>query len=103
MELELNEDTFDEHQAILIGEIIEKIKSNLEEAGLEGENLKKITGNIAFSIATTLDNSSTTEFEGTIVKPYVTFLSSENNIMHCGDFSYMHEYVFGILDEVFGN
>ena len=101
MELGQNETTFDEHQSILIGEIIERIKSSLEKAGVTGENLKSLTGDIAFKIATTLDNSSKTEFEGVVVNPYLTFQTNENELIHCGGNSYMHEYVFGVLDEVF--
>lgn len=71
MELKLDSETFDEHQMILIGEIIERTKNNLEDAGIKGEQLKEVVGNIAFSIATTLDNSSTTEFDGVVVNPYL--------------------------------
>lgn len=102
MELKLEADKFDEHQAIFIGEIIERIKSNLEEAGLKGESLKEITGNIAFSVATVIDNSAGIEFDGIEVNPYLTFQSGESEIIHCGGNSFTHEYVFGVLDEVFG-
>jgi hypothetical protein len=102
IELKLDADKFDEHQAIFIGEIIEQIKGKLEEAGLIGEKLKEVTGNIAFSIACTIDDTAGIEFDGIEVNPYLTFLASENELMHCGGNSFTHEYVFGVLDEVFG-
>ncbi|MDO6765347.1 hypothetical protein [Agarivorans sp. 1_MG-2023] len=101
MELKLNAESFDEHQMILIGEIIDRVKSDLKLAGVKDEQLKEMVGNIAFSIATTLDNSSTTEFDGVVVNPYLVFQTQDNELTHCGGNSYMHEYVFGILDEVF--
>lgn len=103
MELKLDADKFDEHQAIFIGEIIEQIKAKLEEAGLAGEKLKEVTGNIAFSIACTIDDTASIEFEGVEVNPFLTFLASENELMYCGGNSFTHEYVFGVLDEVFGD
>jgi hypothetical protein len=102
MKLILDGDKFDEHQAIFIGAIIEQIKRHLEEAGLEGAKLKEVTGNIAFSIACTIDDTAGIEYGGTEVNPYLTFLHGDDEIMHCGGNSYTHEYVFGILDEVFG-
>ena len=101
MNLILDDDKFDEQQPIFIGDIIEKIKFSLKEAGLSGEELKKVTGNIAFGIACSIDNSSSIEFEGMEVVPYLTFQSGENEIIHCGETSYTHEYVFGGLDEIF--
>jgi len=103
MELKLDADKFDEHQAIFIGEIIEQIKGKLEDAGLTGEKLKEVTGNIAFGIACTIDDTAGIEFDGIEVNPYLTFLAGENELMHCGGNSFTHEYVFGVLDEVFGD
>jgi hypothetical protein len=101
MELKLKADKYDEHQVIFIGDIIEKIKANLEEAGLTGEKLKELTGNIAFSIACTIDDTAGIEFDGIEVNPNLTFVDGENELIHCGGNSYTHEYVFGVLDEIF--
>jgi len=101
MELKLKGDKFDEHQVIFIGDIIEKVKANLEEAGLAGEKLKELTGNIAFSVACTIDDTAGIEFDGIEVNPYLTFMDGENELIHCGGNSYTHEYVFGVLNEIF--
>jgi hypothetical protein len=58
MELKLDSDKFDQHQTIFIGEIIEQIKRHLIEAGLEGDRLKELTGDIAFSVACTIDDTA---------------------------------------------
>ncbi|WP_019142761.1 hypothetical protein [Noviherbaspirillum massiliense] len=102
MNLILDEDKFDEHQAILAGELIEQIKRHLEEAGLEGDKLKELTGRIAFSVACVIDGASPIEWEGTEVHPYLTFRSGDDEIMHWNDSSSIHEYVFGTLDDIFG-
>lgn len=102
MDLKLDTDRFDEHQAIFIGEIIEQIKAKLEDAGLAGEKLREVTGNIAFGVACAIDDTAAIKFDGTEVHPYLTFLRGDNELIHCGGSSFTHEYVFGVLDEIFG-
>ncbi|MBL4796174.1 MAG: hypothetical protein JKY50_02035 [Oleispira sp.] len=99
--LKLDADEHDDQQAIFIGAIIEDVKSKLETSGLKGEALKELTGNISFGIATLIDNSSSIEFEDKEVVPVLTFLEGDSELIHCGGNSFTHEYVFGVLDEVF--
>ena len=99
--LKLDADDYDDQQAKFIGAIIEDVKAKLEETGLKGDQLKDLTGNISFGIATLIDNSASIEFENKEVVPVLTFLEGENQLIHCGGNSYTHEYVFGVLDEVF--
>lgn len=101
MELKLDRDKFDEQQSIFIGEIVEKIRIKVHEAGLKGEALEALTASIAFSIATTIDDTSGIEFNGIEVKPYLTFRTSENELVHCGENSYTYEYVNGALRSLF--
>jgi hypothetical protein len=102
LNLKLNADEYDEQQVILIGSIIEDVKARLEEDGIKGEQLKKLVSNISFGIATLIDNSASIEFEGKEIFPQLTFyLEDEDNLIHCDGNSYMHEYVFGIVDEIF--
>lgn len=96
-----NADEYDEQQAIFIGAIIEDVKSKLEEAGIKGSQLKELTGNISFGIATLIDNSTSIEFEGKEIFPLLTFIENDDELIHCGGNSYTHEYVFGVLDEIF--
>jgi hypothetical protein len=101
MELKLDAEQFDTHQAIFIREIVEKIRIKIQEAGLQGEALQTLTANIAFSIASTIDDTSGIEADGIAVKPYLTFRTSENAITHCGENSFTYEHVFGILRDLF--
>lgn len=99
--LKLDSDEYDDQQAFFIGAIIEDVKTKLEVAGIKGEALKDLTGNISFGIATLIDNSSSIEFDGKEIVPVLTFLDGGKELIHCGGNSYTHEYVFGVLDEIF--
>jgi len=101
MQLKLDPDRFDELQAIFIGEVIDKIRFKLEEAGVKGLNLEEITASIAFSIASTIDDTSDIEANGVEVHPYVTFRDKDDNLIHSGDNSYTYDFVRGALKERF--
>jgi hypothetical protein len=103
MQLKIDADTFDHHQKLFVREIIEQIRFKLITAGYEGERLKEVTGEIAFSVASTIDDTAGIEFEGTEVRPYITFRDEEDQLLHCGENSYMHEYVASLMDELFTN
>ncbi|MFU8837817.1 MAG: hypothetical protein ACNA75_05890 [Thiohalomonadaceae bacterium] len=101
MQLKIDTETFDQHQQILVRELVEQIRLKLVEAGLSGEMLKDATGNIAFSVASTIDDTAMIEVDGIAVRPYLTFVSGEDELMHCGENSYAHEYVAEIIGQVF--
>jgi hypothetical protein len=102
MQLKIDAETFDQHQQILMREIVEQIRLKLVEAGLSGEQLKDATGNIAFSVASTIDDTAMIQIDGIAVRPYLTFVSGEDELIHCGENSYAHEYVAEIIGQVFG-
>ena len=101
MQLKLNPDKFDELQAIFIGEVTDKVRIKLEEAGLKGLEMEEITANIAFSIASTIDDTSGIEANGVEVHPYLTFRDEDDNLIHSGDNSYTYEFVRGALKKLF--
>ena len=102
LKLNLNAEEYDEQQVIFIRAIIEDVKSRLEETGISGNQLKDLVGNISFGIATLIDNSASVEFEEKEIFPQLAFYLEDNDeLVHCGGNSYMHEYVFGLLDELF--
>ncbi len=101
MQLELDVDKFEQYQQILIREVIEQIRFKLVAAGYSGDNLKEVTGEIAFSVASTFDDMAKIEFEGTEIKPYLTFKTDDDQLIHCGENSYMNEFVAGLMNEVF--
>ncbi|MGD2116827.1 MAG: hypothetical protein PVG66_00565 [Chromatiales bacterium] len=101
MELKLDAEKYDEFQEIFIAEIIETIMVKLVESGLEGIKLEETTANLAFSIASILDDTTEIESDGVQVKPYLTFRASEDEIVHCGENSYTYEFVIGVLKKLF--
>ena len=101
MQLKLNPDRFDELQVLFIREVIDKIRIKLEEAGLKGLEMEEITANIAFSIASTIDDTSGIEVDGVEVHPYLTFRDEDDNLIHSGDNSYTYDFVAGALKKLF--
>ena len=101
MQLKLNPDDFDELQSLFIAEIIDKIRIKLVEAGLKGLEMEEITAAIAFSIASTIDDTSNIEVDGVEVHPYLTFRDKDDNLIHSGENSYTYDYVLGELKKLF--
>ncbi len=100
MQLNLDPTLFEEQQAILVRELVQSIRVKLQEAGLSGVNLDDVTASIAFSVASTIDDTSAIEVEGTEVHPYLTFRTSDNELVHCGENSYAHEFVYEVLEKM---
>ena len=100
MQLKLDPTVFEEQQAILVRELVQSIRVKLQEAGLSGSKLDDVTASIAFSVASTIDDTSAIEVEGTEVHPYLTFRTSDNELVHCGENSYTHEFVYEILEKM---
>ncbi|MCB1773296.1 MAG: hypothetical protein KDI88_06735 [Gammaproteobacteria bacterium] len=101
MQLTTNIDKFDELQALFIREICDKVRIKLEEAGIKGLEMEEITASIAFSIASTIDDTSGVEVDGVEVHPYLTFRDDDDNLVHSGDNSYIYEFVPGALKKLF--
>jgi len=101
MELKLDTEKFDELQLILIEEIVQKIKIKLMEGGVTGEQLQDLTGEIAFSIASAIDDTAAIESEGVEVRPYLTFRGNNNEIIHCGENSFTQGDVYSMVKKLF--
>ena len=97
MQLNLDPTLFDEQQFTLVRELVQSIRVKLQEAGLSGEKLEETTASIAFSVASTIDDTSAIELEGKEVHPYLTFRTSDDELTHCGENSYTHEFVYEVL------
>lgn len=102
MQLTTDTDKFEAYQKILIREMIEQIRFKLAASGISGDQLREITGEIAFSVASTIDDMAKIEFEGTEIKPYLTFRTDEAQLIDCGENSYMNEFIASLMNEVFG-
>ena len=103
MELELNPKQFEQHQAIFVEELVTAIMVKLVEAGLEGEKMEQLTAEIGFSIASIIDDTTNIESDGVEVRPYLTFRTDDEKIVHCGENAYSHEHVFSVLKKRFGS
>ena len=103
MQLKLDVAHYDDLQEKLIREIIEQIRFKLVQAGYSGDNLKDVTGEIAFSVASTIDDTAGVVADGVEVKPFLTFVSEDDELVHCGENSCMHELVAGLMEEVFSD
>lgn len=101
MDLKLDTETYDEHQKIFTEELIRSVAAKLVEGGLEGLQMENLTAEIAFSIASILDDTTHIESDGVRVQPYLTFRASDDEIMHCGENAYTYELVTPILNKVF--
>lgn len=102
MEPVLDVDKYEAFQERFVREIIEQIRLKLVKAGISGNDLKDLTLEVAFSVASTIDDTAAIESEGDEVHPYLTFLANENQIIHCGENSFTHEFVTSELEKVFG-
>ena len=101
MKLKVNTSKFEEHQAIFISEIVEKIKIKLQEASVDPDKLEDLTASIALSVAGTIDDTAGIEVDGAEVHPYLTFRANDDEIIHCGENSYTYEYVYSAMKRLF--
>ena len=102
MKLRADPESYLKQQEIFTGEMIARIADIVEAAGIQGEQLKELTGKLAFEVACMIDDVSGIEFDGIEANPYLTFLSKDNEIIHLGGNSTSHEMVYGILNAMFG-
>jgi len=101
MKLTLATTEFDQQQAIFTGEIVERIKIKLQEAGVDQEKLEDLTASIALSIAGVIDDLAGIEVNGVEVHPYLTFRTNDETLIHCGENSYSYEQVHGAMKKLF--
>lgn len=99
----LDVEKFEELQEILVREIIEQIRFKLAQGGISGDQLRDLTGEIAFSVASTIDDQANIEQDGLEVHPYLAFIGKEQEIIHCGENSFAHEFVADVMKNVFSN
>ncbi|MES9990056.1 MAG: hypothetical protein ABW077_19325 [Candidatus Thiodiazotropha endolucinida] len=101
MKLRTDPDSFLAMQEVFTGEMIACIADRLEEVGIEGTQLKELTGKIAFDIACMVDDTAGLEFNGVEAHPYLAFALGNDEIIHFGGGSTAHELVYGILNAMF--
>jgi hypothetical protein len=103
MELKIDIEKYENLQEIFVAEIIQQIRLKLLQAGITGDELFNLTGEIAFSVTSTLDGNAMLERDGTEVNPYLVFSGEEDQIIHCGENSFTHEFVASEMDKAFSS
>lgn len=101
MNLKFNSEQFDKYQAILASEIAERVLIKLREAGMDGKQLEEYTASITFSITNVIDDMAAIEVDGTEVKPYLTFRTGDDELLHCGENSCINTFVYDALNKLF--
>jgi hypothetical protein len=96
MDLQLNPGKFEQRQAIFVNELTKTIQVKLAEAGLERDKINDLTLSLAFSITCMIDGISGIEADGIGVQPYLTF-QVDDELVHCGENSFMHELIYEVI------
>lgn len=102
MELKFDAERYDNFQSVMATEIAERVLVKLREAGMEGEKLEEYTASITFSIVNVIDDMAAVEADGMAVKPYLTFRTGDNELLHCGENSCINTFVYDVLKKLFG-
>jgi hypothetical protein len=102
MNLKFDAEQFEKYQAILASEIAERVMIKLQEAGMNGEKLEECTASITFSIANVIDDMAGIESNGQEIRPYLTFRSDDEELLHCGENSCINTFVYDALRKMFG-
>lgn len=92
---------FEQLQKILVRELIEQIRFKLAKNGISGQLLQELTLEIAFSVASTLDDQAIIEHDGVRAHPYLAFVGEEGELIHCGENAYSHEFVSDEIKKAF--
>jgi hypothetical protein len=102
MDLQLNPGKFEERQAVLVNELAKTIQVKLTEAGLDSDKISELTLSLAFSITSVIDGISGIEADRMDVRPYLTF-QIDDELVHCGENSFMHELVYDVVGRLIGD
>jgi hypothetical protein len=103
METIQNRNEFDKRQSQVLREIIHAIRKELKAVAVPEERLADVTGKIAFSVAAIIDSSRVMKVDGQMIFPFLAFAEDKTRaklIAEPGG-SWMHEYVFGMVDDIF--
>lgn len=101
MKLKFDSEKFDRYQSTLAREIAERVMIKLREAGMEGTNLEESTAAITMSITSVIDDMAGIDSDGEAVRPYLTFRTGDEEILHCGENACTHTFVYDALTKLF--
>ena len=100
MKLVKNRKRYDDLQNLVITEIVESIKGNLESRSIPRDAVRDLAGDIALAVAAVIDGARVMEHGGRAVRPVLTFEEPEGTLITAGRSS-LHEYVFGVVEQVY--
>ncbi|RKR66459.1 hypothetical protein C8C94_0917 [Acidovorax sp. 94] len=92
---------FDEMQKTLMGALIESVRGELESENLSPDIARSLVEKISFSLAVILDGSRDSTFNGSEVVPFLTFQNDDEDLISSGGGSWMHEYAFGLIKQIY--
>lgn len=97
-------DQFDEMQMKFLDYLLDGIVQSLAESGLKGKALRAATESVAFSVTTVIDGSVIMRVKRKKFAPILTFAKNGNKkeLISSGGGSWMHEYVVGYVEGIFG-
>ncbi len=104
MKITVDSERFDELQMHVLEQLITCVTNGLRKAGVTDDAiLFEATGELAFSVAAIFDGSAVMELDGDPVVPVLTFAKERGgeDLISAGGGSWMHEYVFGTVDDMF--
>ncbi len=97
----LDIEKYDQLQKIFVRELIEQIRFKLAKSGITGDLQQELTLEIAFSVASTIDDQAIIERDGLRVRPHLSFIGEESEIIHGGENAYTHEFVSDEIKKAF--
>jgi hypothetical protein len=102
MKISTNRNSFEKQQTRIIQEIARDVKTRLEKVGIDAN--KELVGSFVFDICAIFDGSREMDVDGTLVRPYLTFVDDEEGeeVIEGGG-SWMHEISHEIVAEIFEN
>jgi hypothetical protein len=105
MQIRQSLDDYDGLQMEFVAAMIDKIRDHLAASGIPAESAYDLAGNIAFSVGVLIDQGKDEDANGPRIRPALCFFDNNDTntlVMPPEGASWMHEYVFGCLDEAFG-
>jgi hypothetical protein len=103
MEIITDKKEFDKRQLHVLREIILAVRKDLKDTGVPEERVADVTGDIVFSVAAIIDASHVMQVDGRQIFPFLAFAEDKNvtKLLAEPGGSWMHEYVFGMVDDIF--
>ena len=102
MEIEVNDEEFDQRQLKLVELIADTVLEIAKEKVESNDDLSQLFDDITFSICSMIDASAVMEVDGKELLPFLTFAKDDTRekLITAEGGSWMHEYAVGLGDEI---